>query len=352
MIIGVLKEIKDKELRVGLRPKDVKSLVEQGHTVLVEENAGVGSGFSDVDYIISGAKLFSGPGAPVEIASKVDILVKVKEPVESEYYWLKQMQGKTLFTFLHLSANPNLAKELIDNKIIGVSYDTLEDENGFIPMLKPMSVIAGHSAIELAHKHHNGILGKVFIIGAGVAGTAAIDKALELGASNVCVYEPNDSKIKELEKIYYDHPVDFASCIRHVTKELYRSDTIIGAALIKGQKSPQVISEDMVKNIKQGAFIVDISIDQGGCIFGSKPTSHSNPTYPFEGKTFCCIPNLPGQKPKEATEALTSLSVPHLIGMVTQGTVCYLETSKGLMKGLNTNNGIIVNETIAKELKL
>ena len=350
MKIGVLKEIKDQEKRVGLTLKDVELLKNNGHLVYIQSDAGIGCGFKDEDYINSGANIVSGLDAPKNIVDICDIIVKIKEPIEEEYYWLKHMNNKVLYTFLHLAANKKLATELLENKVIGISYDTIEDENGFLPLLKPMSIIAGELAIEIANKY-NEQLGKVFIVGCGVAGMSAIKKALELNATNICVYEPNVDRIKQMEEMFYDNSVDFASCLRHVTKELYRSDIIIGSALKKGQKAPQVITEEMVNNMKKGAFVVDISIDQGGCIFGSRPTTHSEPIYNLNGINYCCIPNLPGQRPLEATNAITSLSVPHLLNMANQGIENYLNNSKEFYAGLNTKDGIIVNKTVAKELE-
>jgi alanine dehydrogenase len=348
MKIGVIKEIKDQEKRVGLTPSNVKDLIDNGHSVFIETNAGVGSGYVDDEYLGAGAVIES---TPEQVVNHIDLLVKIKEPLTSEFHLLELLKNKSLYTFLHLAANKPLAQELCRNNITAVSYDTIEDEQGNLPMLRPMSVIAGHLSAELALKH-KGTLDRVFVLGGGVAGRAAAEKAVELGCSSVTVYEPNSERCKQLEEYFYDHPVDVASCLKHVTKELNRSDVIVGAALVKGQKAPQVLSEEMVKNLKQGAFIVDISIDQGGCIFGSVPTSHSEPTYEFEGKTFCCIPNLPGSKPREATKALTRLSYPLLLDWANKGLEEACRGLVGSAKGINVMGGKVVNDVVAKELEM
>jgi len=349
MKIGTIKEIKDHENRVGLTPDNVSELVKAGHSVYIQVGAGLGAGFSDQEYYVAGAVLIT---TPVMVAETVDILVKIKEPVPSEYPLLAALNGKVIYTFLHLAANRELADELMKNNVTGISYDTIEDENGKLPLLRPMSEIAGILAAEMADEHATKNMGNVFVVGGGIAGTFATLEAVGRGAPSVCIYEPNPERVKQLEDMFYDYPVDVASCLKHVTKELYRSDVVIGSALVKGQQAPKVLTEEMVAQLKPGAFVVDISIDQGGCIFGSKPTSYSEPTYDFNGKTFCCIPNLPGQRPREATEALTKLSVPHLLEMANQGVENYLKANKNFSKGLNTFGGKVVNTVIAKELNL
>lgn len=348
--IGVLKEVKDHEYRVGLDPYSVAELVAFGHDVHVQVNAGKGSGYTNKNYGNAGANVCYDP---IEVVEKSDIVVKVKEPVEKEYYLLEKMKGKTLFTFLHLADNPSLAKKLLDNNITGVSYDTIEDDDGNLPILKPMSEIAGKFAIDFFEQDiHDCRIKNVLVVGAGAVGRAAVQRAVELDVPDVVVHDTNLSVAGKIEKDFYNDQVDVFVCSRKLEKEVARADLVVGAVLVKGKKAPTVVTEQMVRGMKNGSRIIDVSIDQGGCVYGSKPTSHSNPTFEYLGKTYCCIPNMPGMRPKEATKALTDVTMGHLIEMAKRGPFQYLAQKPGLLKGINTHAGKICNADVAKDLKM
>lgn len=348
--VGVLKETKDHENRVGLNPLAVIELAVRGHAVYVESNAGLGAGYDNEKYIEAGAQILNNPEAVVRTA---DIIVKVKEPTPSEFYLLKDMAGKTLFTFLHLADNPDLANELLKHNITGISYDTIEDKKGRLPILKPMSEIAGRFAIDFfAEKIHDGKIKNVLIVGGGVTGTAAAERAIELDVADVVIHEKNLARATQLEKKFENDQVDVFLCSKKLPKEVSRADLVVGAVLVKGQKAPKVITEDMINGMRRGANVVDISIDQGGCVFGSRPTTHSNPTFEFMGKTYCCIPNMPGMRPHEATNALVDSTISYLIEMVKRGPFQYLVQEPWLLKGINTHAGKICNKVIASDLDM
>lgn len=348
--VGVLKETKDHENRVGLNPLAVMELTVRGHAVYVESDAGLAAGFDNEKYIKAGAQILNNPAA---VARTADVVVKVKEPTPSEFYLLKDMAGKTLFTFLHLADNPDLARELLNNNITGVSYDTIEDKDGRLPILKPMSEIAGRFAIDFfAEKIHDGKIKNVLIVGGGVTGTAAAERAIELDAADVVIHEKNIMRASQLEQQFEDDQVDVFLCSRKLPKEASRADLVVGAVLVKGQKAPKVVTEEIVSGMRDGSNIVDISIDQGGCVFGSRPTTHSDPTFEFMGKTYCCIPNMPGMKPHEATNALADSTISYLCEMVKRGPFQYLVQEPGLLKGINTHAGKICNKVIASDLDM
>jgi alanine dehydrogenase len=371
-IIATIKEVKDNENRVGLTPSGVKELIQAGNSVLVEKDAGIGSSYSDEDYVEAGAKLMD---SPVEIVRNANILVKVKEPVPLEYELLEQFKGKTLFTYLHLAGvDKNLTLKLLENKITAIAYETVEDEKGRLPLLKPMSEVAGVLAVNYGSQflqrkyngrgmtlcHINGAKrAKVVVIGAGIVGTKAALTAAGMG-SRVYLLDIDQKKldsIKEraleilgnrLSSHMYFIKSDSDILIEHVEK----ADLLIGAILVKGSEAPKVVTESMVKSMKAGSVIIDVAIDQGGCIWGSRPTSHTKPIYEIEGKIYCCIPNMPGQVSLQATQALTSATLPYLLKMANLGVLKALKSDPGLMKGLNTHNGKITYQAISNDLKL
>lgn len=349
--IGTLKEVKDREGRVGLTPAGVKALTDKGHVVVVERRAGVASGFVDHDYMKAGAIVVD---TPEEVVENVDILVKVKEPVESEYDWLPLLKNKTLFTFLHLADNPRLAELLLENEITGVSYDTIEDENGRLPLLKPMSEIAGRYAIKIWGSNLNpcnNLIRNVVVVGGGVAGEAAVKEALNNDEiCDISVLEKNLARAKQLEELFYDDPVDVYSCSKHLPKLLKKADLLVGAVLVKGAKAPKVVTKEHLALMKNGGRVVDIAIDQGGCVYGSKPTTHTEPFFEQDNLVYCCVPNMPGMYPREATEALTKETLPHLLKMAEIGAFDYFASKSHLLPGLNTHGVYLLNETVAKEL--
>ena len=353
--IGVLKEVKDNENRVGLTPDAIYSLCRQGHFVYVEPGAGEGADFSDEEYQKAGA-IVPPPLGANDILHKSDIIVKVKEPTPGEFERLKALFGKTLFTFLHLSANPELADFLNDSHITGISYDTIEDAHGRLPLLTPMSEIAGKFAAEFALEHREpGQIKKAVIMGGGTVGLAAAKSLIKNAAKRVTIYEKNFKRAEELQEMFRrpggTHVEVFGMSKQYGLKDnLDQADLLIGAVLVKGALAPKVVSEQQVSSMKKGALIVDVAIDQGGCIAGARATSHSEPTYEFLGKTYCCIPNMPGMRPREATEALVNVSLPYLRLLANFGSPQALDLKPGFYKGLNTYRGEVVNEQVRKDL--
>lgn len=374
MIIGALKEIKDNENRVSLTPYGVKELVDSGIEVIVQETAGIGSGFSDSEYKECGATMMRDPE---DIVKAVDVLVKVKEPVPSEYNLLEQFSGKTLFTYLHLSGvDKRLTKVLANNNITAIAYETLEDENGKLPLLAPMSEVAGILAIqygaEFLQKKHGGrgitlgqITGipsaRVVVVGGGYVGATAAKTAAGMG-SRVKLFDINPARCAELnaEMQEYLGPnlgQNFEALVP--TKEAFedalsKCNLLVGAVLVAGAKAPVVVSEEQVKLMKDGSVIVDVSIDQGGCIWGSHGTSHSEPVYEIYNKVYCCITNMPGQVSRQSTIALTTATLPYIKMIAQEGADSVIRDSLAgngrFARGLNAYKGFITYETVAKDL--
>lgn len=374
MIIATLKEIKDNENRVGLTPYGVKELVNEGHHVIVQETAGMGSGFSDAEYREAGAEMMRNPE---DIVKAADILVKVKEPVPAEYNLLEQFAGKTLFTYLHLSGvDKRLTKVLVNNNITAIAYETLEDEKGQLPLLAPMSEVAGVLAVqygaEYLQKKYSGrgvtlgtITGTgaahVVVVGGGYVGATAARTAAGMG-SKVTLFDINPARVDELnaEMNEYLGPVlgkNFEAVVpngENYDEALKRANLVVGAVLVAGAKAPVVISEEQVKSMKEGTVIVDVSIDQGGCIWGSRPTKHSEPTYEIYGKIYCCVTNMPGQVSRQSTMALTNATLPYLKMIAKEGVVPVLKSSLSgdgrFARGLNTYKGKLTYEAVANDL--
>jgi len=374
MIIATIKEVKDNENRVGLTPYGVKELVEAGHTVIVQETAGLGSGFSDSEYRECGASMMRNPE---DIVKEADILVKVKEPVPSEYNLLEQFAGKILFTYLHLSGvDKRLTKVLVNNNITAIAYETLEDEHGRLPLLAPMSEVAGVLAIqygaEYLQKKYNGrgvTLGvingtnsaRVVVVGGGYVGATAARTAAGMG-SRVKLFDINPERVAELnaemkEFLGPNLSKNFEAIVpngENYDKALNEANLVVGAVLIAGAKAPQIISEEQVKSMKEGTVIVDVSIDQGGCIWGSHGTTHSDPVYEVYGKIYCCVTNMPGQVSRQSTMALTNATLPYLKIIAKAGAAAMIKNSLSgdgrMARGLNTYKGHLTYEAVADDL--
>ncbi|MBR9699756.1 alanine dehydrogenase [Candidatus Woesearchaeota archaeon] len=371
MIIGTIKEVKDNENRVGLLPSSVKLLVANKHEVYVEKNAGTGTGFSDGDYEKAGAIILDNA---VEVAKKADILVKIKEPMQEEFTILEALAGKTLYTYLHLAAAPKeLTLELIKHKITSIAYETIE-KNGRLPCLAPMSKIAGILAVQYSSQYLQKKYGgrgvsmghvkgadtaNVVVIGGGVVGKKAALTACGMGAS-VTVFEINEERAQYVQeecgkvlagKFFSNLSVETAE-EENLVKAIKEADVLIGAVLVKGSKAPRIITKEMIDVMQKGAVIIDVAIDQGGCIWGSKPTSHSQPTYDYEGKIYCCITNMPGQVPLQATQALTATTIPYLLQMANKGIEETVKGDSGFAQGLNVYQGKIVYKGVADALGL
>jgi len=365
MNIGTVKEIKNNETRVGITPDNAKNLTESGHTVLIEKDAGKKAGYEDDAYIFKGAAI----ATKEEIFRTSDIIVKVKEPMPEEYPYLELMKGKTLYTFLHLAAaEKQLTLELLKNNITGIAYETVTDENNRLPLLTPMSETAGVLATQYGaqylQKKYNGkgvSLGKitgaprthVVIVGGGTAGAKAAETSAGLG-SNVTLLELNETRIEQLKEKF--KPLENITIIKSTPDTLRdtvkTADLLIGAVLVPGNKAPTVITEDMVRSMEKGTVLIDIAIDQGGCIWASRPTSHDDPIYEIDGKIYCCITNMPGQVPHQSTKALTSATIKYLKIMADTGIDELITQDKNFRNGINTINGRLTNKAVAEALEL
>lgn len=374
MIIATLKEIKNNENRVGLTPYGVKELVAEGHEVIVQEAAGLGSGFSDSEYIECGAKIMR---SPEEIVRAADILVKVKEPIPSEYNLLEQFAGKILFTYLHLSGvDERLTKVLIANNITAIAYETVQDETGHLPLLAPMSEVAGVLAVqygaEYLQKKYGGrgitlgqITGvgsaRVVVVGGGFVGATAAKTAAGMG-SRVKLFDINPARVEELNRDIKEYlgpnlGQNFEALVpdgQNYDEALREANVVVGAVLVAGAKAPEVISEQQVKDMKEGTVLVDVSIDQGGCIWGSKATTHAEPIYEIYGKIYCSVANMPGQVSRQSTMALTNATLPYLKMIAKEGAEALikksLSTDGRFARGLNTYKGYLTYEAVAHDL--
>ncbi len=374
MVIATLKEVKNNENRVALTPYGVRELVDAGFTVIVQETAGIGSGFSDSEYKECGATMMRNPEDIVKIA---DVLVKVKEPLPEEYNLLEQFNGKILFTYLHLSGvDKRLTKVLANNHITAIAYETVEDEHGKLPLLAPMSEVAGVLAVqygaEFLQKKHGGrgiTLGKitgipsarVVVVGGGYVGATAAKTAAGMG-SRVKLFDISEKKCEELNKEIREYlgpnlAENFEAVVPagdNFDEALKDANLLVGAVLVAGTKAPVVVSEEQIKMMKDGSVIIDVSIDQGGCIWGSRSTSHSEPVYEIYNKVYCCIPNMPGQVSRQSTIALTTATLPYLKRIATEGVEKMLKDSLAgdgrFARGLNTYKGNITYESVARDL--
>ncbi len=359
IIIGVPKETKDKENRIALTPEGAKQLVSKGHKVLVERNAGVGSGFSDEEYIKNNASITDAAKA-----WDADIVVKVKEPLESEYKFLK---SQILFTYLHLAAAPKkLTETLLKAETTAIAYETVEDSYNRLPLLAPMSAVAGNMSVTIGSyylaKFNNGkgvqlgkVMdkrhGKVVVVGDGVVGFHAGSTAYAMGANAYIFTRHLEKKEKLRQQIGAELNVELSSP-ENIAKHVKDADLVVGAVLVKGAKTPWVVSEEMVKTMQAGSVIVDVSIDQGGCIETSRPTSHSNPVFVKHGVTHYCVTNMPGAYPRTATIALTNATLPYLLKLADKGFEKAIKDDIGFAKGVNTFNGSITYKPVADALDM
>ena len=361
MIIGVPSEVKNNEFRVGLTPESVEQIVESGHTVLIQSNAGNGIGFNNDDYIKSGATIIN---SAEEVYGSSELIIKVKEPIESEYKYLRD--DLTLFTYLHLAGDIENAPKLIETGVTGIAYETVTADDGSMPLLAPMSAIAGQISIVVGSyhllKHNSGrgvLIGSfgdiapriVTVIGCGVAGTEAISKAIS-NKAHVRVIDLSEDKLKELESIYGNNNIEYIiSNPESIRKAIQDSDLIIGAVYVVGKEAPKIISIDMLDGMKAGAVMVDISIDQGGCFESSKPTTHDNPTFLVNNIVHYCVTNMPGAVPLTATQALNKATLPYILELANKGIYEALDENIHLKNGLNISKGQVVHPAVKEALK-
>ena len=360
MIIGLPKEIKNNENRVGLTPGGVSVLVKSGHKVIVEKSAGEGSGFEDQQYVEAGAEICADKK---KLFADSDIIVKVKEPLESEYDLFKE--GQTLYTYLHLAPNRSLTDALLRKKVCGVAFETVQLSNGQLPLLTPMSEVAGRmaslvgSSLLLKYNKGMGVLvsgvpgvapAEVVVVGGGVVGTNAAKTALGLGA-RVTVLDISASRLAYLDDIFGGKVTTLACNEYNVAAAVKNADLLIGAVLVAGAKTPKIVKEYMVKTMKKGAVIVDVAIDQGGSIETiDRVTTHDNPSYEKYGVIHYSVANMPGAVPRTSTFALEAATLPYLLKMVNHGVKEALLEDCALLKGLNTYDGKITCKPVASDL--
>src|SRR5277367_3992244 len=357
MIIGVPKEVKDHESRVGITPAGVKALVDASHTVLVETHAGDLSAFSDEEYQSAGAEIV---GSAYHVWGHADTIVKVKEPVEQEYPFFRE--GLVLFTYLHLAPLPALTDKLLASKVIGIAYETVRDRQGTLPLLTPMSEVAGRMSVQVGasylEKERGGrgiLLGgvpgvppaHVTILGGGVVGTNAARIALGFGAK-VTLIDVNLNRLRELDDIFGGRLYTLASNSYNIGQATREADLVIGGVLIPGATAPKLVTREMVSHMKKGAVIVDVAIDQGGCVETARPTSHSDPSYKVDGVVHYCVTNMPGAVPHTSTLALTNATFPYLMRLANLGAREALRQDPGLADGLNTWLGKLTHRGVAE----
>jgi alanine dehydrogenase len=359
MIVGVPKEIKNHEYRVGMVPGSVQELINNGHQVIVETNAGIGIGFSDADYEAVGAKILA---TAADVFAQAEMIVKVKEPQAVERAMLRE--GQILFTYLHLAPDPDQTRDLVNSKAICIAYETVTDDRGGLPLLAPMSEVAGRmsiqagaQALEKSNAGRGMLLGgvpgvepaKVVIIGGGMVGNNAAQMAVGMGA-NVVLLDRNIDVLRRTNAQFGSSVTAVYSTAEALTRHVEDADLVIGGVLIPGAAAPKLVTEQHIKNMKSGAAIVDVAIDQGGCIATSKATTHAEPTYIVDDVVHYCVANMPGAVPRTSTFALNNATLPYIINLANKGYKQALTDDKHLLEGLNVINGTVTCESVADNL--
>jgi alanine dehydrogenase len=357
MRVGVPREVKNHEYRVAITPAGVHELVRQGHEVLIEQDAGTGSSIPDADFVAAGAQML--PTAD-DVWQAGDLVLKVKEPVAEEYHRMRKDQ--VLFTYLHLAASKATTDALLSSGITAIAYETVQLPDGSLPLLAPMSEVAGRMAPQVGAHHlqrdgggrgvlMGGVSGvyaaKVVVLGAGVSGMNAAAIALGMQAE-VLLVDKNVARLRTADAIYQGHCQTVASNAYEVERAVIDADLVIGAVLVPGAKAPMLVSNALVAKMKLGSVLVDISIDQGGCFEDSRPTTHANPTYIVHGSVFYCVANMPGAVPHTSTYALTNVTIPYAIEIANRGWRAALRADKSFAPGLNTHDGMITCEPVAE----
>ena len=361
MIVGVPKEIKNNEYRVSLVPAGVRALVERGHKVVVEKSAGEGSGIPDEEYLEAGAVVRPSPG---DIFNEAEMIIKVKEPLPQEYDLLGE--GQILYTFLHLAPALELTEALLRRKVIGIAYETVQLEDGSLPLLTPMSEVAGKMSIQFGCHYlqkengGSGVLlggvpgtrhGNVAIIGGGTVGTNAAQIALGMGA-NVTILDTSLDRLRYLCDILQGRVTTLASDSSNIENAVANADLVIGAVLIPGAKAPSLVTTEMIGKMRRGSVIVDVAIDQGGCVEGAVPTNFDNPAFTVDGVILCCLANMPSAVARTSTFALTNATFPYAIKLADSGYKEALLSDNALRKGLNVFMGKLTNKAVADSLGL
>lgn len=356
MKIGTVTEIKDHEYRVGLVPGGVKALTAAGHDVVVQHNAGIGSSISDAEYVAAGASIVESAD---EIFASADMIIKVKEPLSSEVAKLRKDQ--ILFTYLHLAPLEELTQGLLDRGVAGVAFETITGPDRSLPLLTPMSEVAGRMSIqEGAHyleKAEGGLgmlvggvpgvpRGRIVIIGGGVVGLNACKMAVGLGAQ-VTILERSHARMQYLDDMFEGRITTLMSNPLTIHESVMEADLVIGAVLIPGAAAPRIVTREMVSDMKKGAVIVDVAVDQGGCIETTRPTTHSDPTFVVDGVVHYCVANMPGAVPRTSTFALTNVTLPYAVEIADKGLEAAAKSNPGLMAGINTYKGKVTCEPVA-----
>jgi alanine dehydrogenase len=359
VIVGVPREIKVAERRVGMKPPAVRELIHHGQEVIVESGAGFGVGASDTDYEAAGAKIVS---STADVFANADMVVKVKEPQPSERAMLRE--GQVLFTYLHLAPDPEQASDLIASKAVCIAYETVTDNHGGLPLLAPMSRVAGRlsvqagaTALESVHGGSGMLLGgipgvapaKVVVIGGGVVGENAIDVALGMGAG-VTVLDNSVDVLDRLGRHFGPALTTIYSTAAALDEQVIEADLVIGAVLVKGARAPKLVTADMVSRMRPGSVLVDVAIDQGGCFETSHPTTHTEPTYVVNETVHYCVANMPGAVPKTSTAALNTVTLPRALALASKGVKQALLDDPHLRNGLNVCAGLVTNQAVARDL--
>lgn len=358
MIIGIPKEIKTRENRVGIVPGGVKTFIDHGHKVLIETGAGVSAGISDDRFRAAGAVIV--PSAD-ELWGQAEMIMKVKEPVEPEF--ARMRPGQILYTYLHLAAERRLTEVLVEKKVTGIAYETIELPDRSLPLLKPMSEVAGRMSVQVGarclekHNGGKGLLlggvpgvrrGRICIIGGGVVGVNAAKMAIGIGAE-VTILDVNSQRLAYLDDIFGNLCTTLMSNYENLTKSIAESDLVIGGVLVPGAKAPMLVTREMIRQMTPGSVVVDVAIDQGGCIETIRPTTHDNPVYTEEGVIHYGVTNIPGDVPLTSTYALTNVTLPFGIQLANKG-LAALKDSEPLRKGLNTHEGTVTYKAVAEAL--
>ena len=357
MKVAIPREIKNNEYRVAITPSGVHELVRNGHEVYIETDAGVGSSITNEDYVAAGAKILD---SAADVWATGDLVLKVKEPVPSEYD--KMRAGQTLFTYLHLAADRRLTEEMVGRKITGIAYETVELPDRSLPLLAPMSEVAGRLAPQVGAQTlmraqggrgvlMGGVSGvyaaKVVVIGAGVSGMNAAAIAIGMQA-DVCLLDRNVAKLRHADAIYQGHCQTVTSNAYEIERAIADADLVIGAVLVPGAKAPTLITNEQVSRMKPGSVLVDISIDQGGCFEDSHATTHTDPTYQVHKSVFYCVANMPGAVPHTSTYALTNVTLPYAVELANHGWRNALRADRALALGLNTHDGAVTYGPVAE----
>jgi alanine dehydrogenase len=354
--VGVPREVKDQEYRVALTPAGVHELVRHGHQVLIETQAGAGSSIPDGEYVEAGAQILP---AAADVWTAAELVLKVKEPQPAEYPLMRP--GQVLFTYLHLAADRATTVALLDREVTGIAYETVELPDGSLPLLAPMSEVAGRLAPQVGAQAllraggGRGVLlggvsgvyaAKVVVLGAGVAGSNAAAIALGMQAE-VLVLDRDVSKLRLADRIYQGHLQTVISNSYEVERAVLDADLVIGAVLVPGARAPKLVTDDVVAKMKPGSVLVDVAIDQGGCFEGSRPTTHADPTFPVHGSLYYCVANMPGAVPNTSTYALTNVTLPYVVALADLGWRDALRADPALAAGLNTYAGQVVCPPVA-----